>query len=158
MIHDFRDDELRGLHDEGGGVRRAPRRPQGVHVEIGPREHPGIVVDEDRAGVELRAGSDAAAGLAGSTFMRSFLDFDFINLAITPMFLFSATFFPLDQYPGWLAVVVQLTPLYQGVALCRALTTGEVDPGLLLHVAYLVAMVAVGVRVAGRRIDQLLRA
>jgi lipooligosaccharide transport system permease protein len=99
----------------------------------------------------------AAAGLAASTYMRSFLDFDFINLAITPMFLFSATFFPLEEYPGWLAVVVQLTPLYQGVALCRALTTGEVEPALLLHVAYLAAMVLVGVRIAGRRIDALLR-
>jgi lipooligosaccharide transport system permease protein len=99
----------------------------------------------------------AAVGLAASTYMRSFLDFDFVNLAITPMFLFSATFFPLDEYPGWIATVVQLTPLYQGVALCRALTTGEVDAGLLVHVAYLVAMVVVGVAVADRRIDALLR-
>lgn len=99
----------------------------------------------------------ASMGLAGSTYMRSFLDFDFINLAITPMFLFSATFFPLGEYPAWLAAIVQVTPLYQGVALCRGLTTGEVDPGLLVHVAYLLAMVAVGVRVAGRRIDALLR-
>jgi len=99
----------------------------------------------------------ASIGLAGATYMRSFLDFDFVNLAITPMFLFSATFFPLSQYPGWLATVVQLTPLYQGVALCRALTTGEVDASLLVHVAYLGAMVVVGVAVAGRRIDALLR-
>jgi lipooligosaccharide transport system permease protein len=99
----------------------------------------------------------AAVGLAASTYMRSFLDFDFVNLAITPMFLFSATFFPLDEYPGWIATVVQLTPLYQGVALCRAFTTGEVDAGLLVHVAYLVVMVVVGVAVAGRRIDALLR-
>jgi len=99
----------------------------------------------------------AAIGLAGSTFMRSFLDFDFVNLAITPMFLFSATFFPLEEYPGWLAAIVQVTPLYQGVALCRALTTGEVGPGLLGHVAYLGALVAVGVAVGGRRIDSLLR-
>src|SRR3546814_5689643 len=82
--------------------------------------------------------------------MRSYLDFSFVNLAITPMFLFSATFFPLSEYPGWIAGVVRATPLYQGVALCRALTTGEVEAGLLVHVAYLAAMVAVGVAVAGR--------
>lgn len=99
----------------------------------------------------------ASVGLAASTFMRSFLDFDFINLAITPMFLFSATFFPLDQYPDGVATVVRLTPLYQGVALCRALTTGEVHLGLAWHVAYLVVLVAVGVTVASRRIDTLLR-
>lgn len=100
----------------------------------------------------------ASAGLAATTYMRSYLDFEFVNVTITPMFLFSATFFPLEEYPGWLAAVVQATPLYQGVALCRALTIGEVGPGLLVHVAYLVALVAVGVAVAGRRIDELLRA
>ena len=99
----------------------------------------------------------ASVGLAASTYMRSFLDFDFVNLAITPMFLFSATFFPLDQYPPVVATVVRFTPLYQGVALCRALTTGEVHIGLLGHVAYLAALVAIGVTVAGRRIDTLLR-
>lgn len=99
----------------------------------------------------------AAVGLAGATYLRSFLDFEFVNLAITPMFLFSATFFPLAQYPDALAAVVRWTPLYQGVALCRALATGEVHLGLLVHVAYLVVMVLVGVAVASRRIDGLLR-
>ena len=99
----------------------------------------------------------ASVGLACATYLRSFLDFDFVNLAITPMFLFSATFFPLSQYPDGLAAIVRWTPLYQGVALCRALTTGEVEPYLLVHVVYLVVMVAVGVVVASRRIDALLR-
>jgi lipooligosaccharide transport system permease protein len=99
----------------------------------------------------------ASVGLAASTYMRSFLDFDFVNLTITPMFLFSATFFPIDRYPDGIATLVQLTPLYQGVALCRALTTGEVHVGLLVHVVYLVVMALVGVRIGGRRIDALLR-
>lgn len=99
----------------------------------------------------------ASVGLAASTYMRSFLDFDFVNLAITPMFLFSATFFPLDRYPEAVATVVRFTPLYQGVALTRALTTGEVHLGLLGHAAYLVVFAGVGVIVAGRRIDVLLR-
>ena len=99
----------------------------------------------------------ASVGLAASTYMRSFLDFDFVNLAITPMFLFSATFFPLAQYPSLVAAIVRVTPLYQGVALCRAFTTGEVHAGLAGHVAYLVVLTLVGVAVAGRRIDRLLR-
>ena len=99
----------------------------------------------------------ASVGLAASTYMRSFLDFDFVNLAITPMFLFSATFFPLDQYPSAVAAVVRFTPLYQGVALCRAFTTGEVHAGLVLHVVYLLVLAAGGVWVAGGRIDRLLR-
>ena len=42
----------------------------------------------------------AGAGLAATTWMRSFLDFDYVNLAIVPLFLFSATFFPLSRYPA----------------------------------------------------------
>lgn len=99
----------------------------------------------------------ASVGLAGASYLRSFLDFDFVNLVVTPMFLFSATFFPLSQYPDALATVVRWTPLYQGVALCRALTTGEVELGLLVHVGYLAVMVVAGVAVASRRIDGLLR-
>ena len=45
----------------------------------------------------------AGAGLAATTYMRSFLDFDYVNLAIVPLFLFSATFFPhlARTRPGW---------------------------------------------------------
>lgn len=105
----------------------------------------------------LLAAACGAIGLAGASYLRSWTDFDFINLALAPQFLFAATFFPLSQYPGWLAVIVQLTPLYQGVALCRGLCLGLVGPGLFVHVAYLVALTWFGVRVAGRRIDVLLR-
>ena len=63
--------------------------------------------------------------------MRSWFDFDYVQLAILPMFLFSATFFPLSQYPDGLAWVVRLTPLYQGVAIERALVLGDPSPVLL---------------------------
>ena len=42
----------------------------------------------------------AGAGLAATTFMRSWVDFDYVTLALIPLFLFSATFFPLTRYPG----------------------------------------------------------
>ena len=61
----------------------------------------------------------AGAGLAATTFMRSFVDFDYVNLALIPLFLFSATFFPLSQYPTGLQWIVRCTPLYQGVVLER---------------------------------------
>jgi lipooligosaccharide transport system permease protein len=99
----------------------------------------------------------AGAGLAATTFMRNFLDFDYINLAIVPLFLFSATFFPISQYPDALAAVVRLTPLYQGVVLERALVLGDLHWTLLLNAAYLAAMGAVGLRVAGRRLRVLLQ-
>ena len=69
--------------------------------------------------------------------MRSWQDFDILNLAILPMFLFSATFFPLSTYPDWLEWVIRATPLYNGVELLRALTTGTVGRAQLVNVAYL---------------------
>ncbi len=79
----------------------------------------------------------AGAGLGATTYMRSFIDFDLVNLFIIPMFLFSGTFFPVSQYPTALQWVVQCTPLYQGVALERSLILGDVGPTLLVHVVYL---------------------
>jgi lipooligosaccharide transport system permease protein len=98
----------------------------------------------------------AGVGMALTTFMRSWQDFEFIQLAIMPMFLFSATFFPLSTYPAALQWLVSATPLYQGVALERALVLGEVGWGLLWHVAYLVVLGALGVWGTARRIATLL--
>ena len=72
--------------------------------------------------------------------MRSFLDFDYINLAIVPLFLFSATFFPISQYPAALEAFIRITPLYQGVVLERSLVLGSVHWSLLLNAAYLAVM------------------
>ncbi|HUI49239.1 MAG TPA: ABC transporter permease [Acidimicrobiia bacterium] len=99
----------------------------------------------------------AGIGLAATTFMRSFVDFDYVNMAIIPLFLFSATFFPLSRYPAGLQAVIRLTPLYQGVVLERSLTLGDVHWTLLVNIAYLVAMGLIGLRVASRRIEQLLQ-
>jgi lipooligosaccharide transport system permease protein len=98
----------------------------------------------------------AAAGMAATTFMRSWQDFEFITLATLPMFLLSATFYPLSVYPRPVQILVECTPLYQGVALMRGLTLGVVGPGLLWHVAYLALMGLAGLWVAGRRIARLL--
>jgi lipooligosaccharide transport system permease protein len=98
----------------------------------------------------------AGAGIAAVTFMRSWQDFDILNLAILPMFLFSATFFPLSTYPEWLEWVVQATPLYHGVDLIRSLTTGTVGLGQVVNVAYLGALGLVGMAIAGRRVERLL--
>ena len=67
----------------------------------------------------------AAAGMAGTTYMRSWQDFDMVSLAFIPLFLFSATFYPLTVYPGWLQAVVRCTPLYQGVVLVRPPTSAS---------------------------------
>lgn len=97
-----------------------------------------------------------AVGMAATSYMRTWQDFDLIQLAILPLFLFSATFYPITTYPEPIRLLVQLTPLYHGVDLIRGLTTGMVGPGLLVHVAYLVAMGLLGLAVTSRRLERLL--
>jgi lipooligosaccharide transport system permease protein len=98
----------------------------------------------------------AAVGMAVTTYMRSWQDFEWVQLATLPMFLMSATFYPLDTYPPGLRGVVEWSPLYQGVALVRALSTGAVDWALLVHVAYLAVLGLLGVAVSARRLERLL--
>ncbi|MFL6126579.1 ABC transporter permease, partial [Actinophytocola sp.] len=100
----------------------------------------------------LVAFSFAAVGMACTTFMRSWQDFDLIQLVLMPMFLFSTTFFPLTVYPGFVRLVVECLPLYQAIELMRKLCAGAVGVGLLGHVAYLVVMGGMGVVVATRRL------
>jgi lipooligosaccharide transport system permease protein len=99
----------------------------------------------------------AAIGMAATTFMRGWQDFEFVQLAILPMFLFSTTFYPLDVYPGPLQAFVRLTPLYHGIELVRPLTTGAgVGVGLLGHALYFVVLAAIGITVTARRLSGLL--
>ena len=97
-----------------------------------------------------------SAGMAGTTYMRTWQDFDMVSLAFIPLFLFSATFYPLTVYPGWLQAVVRCTPLYQGVVLCRAADLGIWSWTLPGHIAYLVGMAVVGVVITRRRLGALL--
>jgi lipooligosaccharide transport system permease protein len=98
----------------------------------------------------------AAIGMFGTTFMKSWQDFDYVILASMPLFLFSATFYPLSVYPRPAQIVIEWTPLYQGVVLLRDLTLGVVGPGLLWRAAYLAALGVAGLYASGRRIGKLL--
>jgi lipooligosaccharide transport system permease protein len=98
----------------------------------------------------------AAVGMAATSFMRTWQDFDLIQLVILPMFLFSATFFPLETLPEPVRILVQLTPLYHGVDLLRGLSVGVIGPETVIHVAYLAAMGLVGLAIVSRRLDKLL--
>ena len=94
--------------------------------------------------------------MAATSFMRTWQDFDLIQLVILPLFLFSATFYPLDAYPEALQWVVRITPLYQGVDLIRSLAVRAISPVLLVHVAYLTAMGLIGLAITNRRLGKLL--
>jgi lipooligosaccharide transport system permease protein len=98
----------------------------------------------------------AGAGIAAVTWMRTWKDFDLIQLIMLPMFMFSATFYPISVYPEVLEWIVRCLPLYHGIELIRSLTTGTVSAFQLVNVAYLGVIGLVGMYVASRRIDKLL--
>jgi lipooligosaccharide transport system permease protein len=98
-----------------------------------------------------------SVGLACCTWMRSWQDFDLVSLATMPLFLFSATFYPLDVYPPFLQMVTRLSPLYHGSELLRAFSLGVFDWSVAGHIAFLVVMGLIGATIASRRLDGLLR-
>ena len=97
-----------------------------------------------------------AIGIASSSYMRTWQDLSGVALALLPLFLFSGTFYSLSVYPRPVALAVEATPLYQGVAICRALTNGLVGPGLAWHAVYLIATAAICLAIASRRLGRLL--
>jgi lipooligosaccharide transport system permease protein len=97
-----------------------------------------------------------AMGMAVSTLMRTWQDFDYLSVFMFAMFLFSGTFTPADAYPGPLQVVVALTPLYHGVELLRGFTLGTASWAMVGHALYLAALATLGLAVAARRMGQLL--
>jgi lipooligosaccharide transport system permease protein len=73
------------------------------------------------------------------------------RFVMTPLFLFSGTFFPWQQLPAWMHPVAFATPLWQGVELSRELTLGTADAGsVLLHLGYLLAALALAYGLARR--------
>ena len=97
----------------------------------------------------------SAIGMTATTFIRSWADFEYVPSVQIPLFLFSATFYPLSSYGDW-GWVVQLSPLYHGVAIVRALNVGDVGPMMLVHAGVLFVIGVAGVAVASRRIRTLL--
>ena len=97
-----------------------------------------------------------AAALTGAAFMAPISAFSvtqdsdvsfpmMMRLGVLPLFLFSGTFFPISQLPRGLEVLAVFSPLWHGVELARAATTGTFDgPAILFHIAFLSACVAIG--------------
>ena len=98
----------------------------------------------------------ASVGMAACTFMRKWQDFDMVNMVTMPLFLFAGTFFPISVYPEGLRVIVEFTPLYRGVHMMRAFTTGQIDSMVLVDIAYLSSMGLIGIVITSRRLRILL--
>jgi len=97
----------------------------------------------------------ASFGMAVTSYMKTFQQMDWINFTLLPMFLFSATFYPLSIYPGWLQTVIQCLPLWHGVELMRGLTLGALNWGMVGHVVYFAVMGLVGLGFTTRRLTWL---
>jgi lipooligosaccharide transport system permease protein len=98
----------------------------------------------------------AGLGVAATTYMRTWQDFELIGLVQLPMFLFSATFFPITTYPDAIQWVVRCSPLYHAVELLRALNLGTVGWAQLVNLSYLLVLGSGGLFLAQRRIGKLL--
>ncbi|MEW2505039.1 ABC transporter permease [Amycolatopsis sp. CA-161197] len=90
------------------------------------------------------------------SYLKSTSQFDYIQLVLMPMFLFSTTFFPITVYPEAIQWVVRVFPLYHGIELMRGLATGFFSWSMAGNLAYLLVLAAIGVWGSTRRIAKLL--
>lgn len=105
----------------------------------------------------LVAASFAAAGLAGTAYLRTVNDFDVpMGLIVQPMFLFSGTFFPVTIYPWFIQVFMQVTPLYHSISLIRGLSLGIVGWAQVWDLAYLLAFFSACMWIAIRQMERKL--
>lgn len=99
----------------------------------------------------------AAGGLAVTTFVRDFPDFQLVQLFMLPMYLFATTFYPLSTYPRWLQPIIEALPLYQSIVLVRDPALGDWQAGpILFAAAYLLCFGAAATAIATRRLGRKL--
>jgi lipooligosaccharide transport system permease protein len=99
-----------------------------------------------------------SVGMALSTVIRGWQDFDLVFTGQFAMFLFSGTFSPVQDYPLGVEILIWTTPLYHAVELVRGLSTGVLSISMLGNIAYLAAMTALGLYISGRRLAKVLTA
>lgn len=97
----------------------------------------------------------ASVGMAITSYMKTFQQMDWIAFFLLPMFLFSATFYPITVYPEAVQVIVKLFPLWHGVELVRGFTTGALSIAMFGHVLYFIVMIVVGLVFTTTRLKAL---
>ena len=97
----------------------------------------------------------ACVGMAFTSFMKRFQQMDWMTMALMPMFLFSATLFPIDVYPAGVQWVIQALPLWHGVELMRDIAFWSFSAMSLVHVGYYLVMIAAGGLLATYRMKAL---
>ncbi len=95
------------------------------------------------AAVMIAAGF-ASLGMAVTSYMKTFQHMDMISVVMLPMFLFSATLYPIEVYPQVMQWMIRALPLWHGVELMRQLGVGYFDASTWVHASYFVLMTAFG--------------
>jgi lipooligosaccharide transport system permease protein len=97
----------------------------------------------------------ASVGMAVTSYMKTFQQMDWINFVMLPMFLFSATFYPLSVYPQYIQWLIQAMPLWHGVELLRQISVGIFTPATAIHIGYYLVMIVLGVMLTAGRLRKL---
>ena len=97
----------------------------------------------------------ASIGMAITSYLKTFQQMDWINFALLPMFLLSATFYPLSVYPVPIQWIIQALPLWQAVDMLRQLTTGNIEPSMVIHLVYYAVLIALGLLFTTKRLRAL---
>lgn len=97
----------------------------------------------------------ASFGMGITSFIKSFQGMDWINFVMLPMFLFSATFYPLSVYPEAIQWIIQALPLWHGVELLRELGAGVIGWNTAGHLLYYVVMIVLGLILTTSRLRKL---
>jgi len=97
----------------------------------------------------------ASFGMGITSFMKTFQQMDWINFIMLPMFLFSATFYPLSVYPEPIQWLVQAMPLWHGVELLRQISAGVFTAATGIHVLYYLVMIVLGLVLTTGRLRTL---
>jgi lipooligosaccharide transport system permease protein len=100
--------------------------------------------------------SFAAVGMAVTTYLRSWSDFQWIQLTMLPMFLFATTFYPITVYPGPIQAIVRCLPLYHAIELLRGPALHGPGPQVVIATVYLLALGVLGSAVAVARLRRTL--
>ena len=97
----------------------------------------------------------ASFGMAITSFFKTYQQMGFINIVLLPMTLFSGSLYPISVYPDWLEKVIMALPLWHAIEMVRAFWFGNLTSGVLVHIAYFLVMIALGLYVTSRRLRAL---
>ncbi|MBO0596412.1 ABC transporter permease [Nesterenkonia sp. E16_7] len=97
----------------------------------------------------------ASVGMAVTSFMTRFQQMDWMMMVLMPMFLFSATLFPISVYPAGVQAFIQALPLWHAVELMRDIAFWDFSSLTLVHIGYYLVMIVAGLALTTYRMKKL---